>query len=422
MVALAKKGIITPEIKAVSKFENIDPEKIMEGLSEGTIVIPGNPNHINLNKIAGIGKGLSTKVNANIGTSPVNCDIKKELIKLKYCIKYKADTVMDLSIGGDIKKIRRNFLKKCILPFGTVPMYQTAVETTVKRGSIDRMTKDDIFNTIEQQAQEGVDFMTLHCGIIKETVEKLKRNERLMGVVSRGGAFLVKWIEENGQENPLYQEYDRLLDIAHNYDITLSLGDGFRPGCLNDATDIAQVSELIILGELTKRARERNVQVIIEGPGHMAINEITANVMLQKKLTKGAPFYVLGPLVTDIAPGYDHITSAIGGAVAASAGADFLCYVTPMEHLSLPDEEGVKEGIIAARIAAHAADIAKNVPMALNWDREMSYYRKNLNWEAQAKFAIDPMKINNRKKIKKSANGKTPCSMCGEFCSMKIKI
>ncbi|MBI5416994.1 phosphomethylpyrimidine synthase ThiC [Candidatus Poribacteria bacterium] len=420
-IELAKKGYISKEVKTVAIEEGISEEAIINGIVSGTIVIPYNRKHKALKNICGVGYGLRTKVNANIGTSPLECNIQTELKKLECCIKYGADSVMDLSTGGDLKKVRRKLLEVSSIIFGSVPIYQAGVQAAVIKGSVIKMTSDEIFNVIEEHAKDGVDFLTLHCGITKKTVEYMDKNERLMGVVSRGGAFLVQWIKHNEKENPLYSEFDRLLEIAKTYDITLSLGDGLRPGCLADATDIPQIEELTILGELTRRARKENVQVIIEGPGHMPMDEIQGNVMLQKKLTGGAPFYVLGPLVTDIAPGYDHITSAIGGAIAASAGADFLCYVTPSEHLSLPNEDEVKEGIMASRIAAHAADIVKKIPKAKEWDNSMAYFRKKLDWTAQADLALDPLKVKNRKIVKNKKSGKTPCTMCGEFCSMKIE-
>jgi phosphomethylpyrimidine synthase len=341
-----------------------------------------------------------------------------ELRKLQAAIDFGADTVMDLSTGGDISAIRRAIIASSTLPVGTVPIYQAGIEAIEGHGAIVSMTVDEIFDVIEEQAKDGVDFMTLHCGVTQASVARLKNQGRMTDIVSRGGAFLTGWMLHNEEENPLYQYYDRLLDLARKYDFALSLGDALRPGCLADATDRAQVEELIILGELVERAREASVQVMIEGPGHLPLDQIAANVQLEKSLCHGAPFYVLGPLVTDIGAGYDHITGAIGGAIAAAAGADFLCYVTPTEHLSLPDVEDVKQGVIASRIAAHAGDIVKNVKGAREWDEEMSQARKNLDWETQAKLSLDP-EFSRQVHNKIPAAGKT-CSMCGKYCAMAI--
>jgi len=403
------EGIITPQMIQVAKDESLTPEELCRGLAQGTISIPFNPLHNNC-KPTGIGKGLKTKVNANIGTSADFPKIEDELVKLQACINAKADAVMDLSTGGDLKKIRQTILATCSLPLGTVPIYQAAVEK--------KLTAEGMFEVVEQQAQEGVDFMTIHCGINMRSVKKLKENPRLMGVVSRGGALLVKWIIENGKENPYFEYYDRLLEIAAKYDVTLSLGDGMRPGSIIDAGDPAQIEELKILGELTKRAWDAGVQIIIEGPGHVPYDQIVAQIKIEKEYCHNAPFYVLGPLPTDVAPGYDHITAAIGGTLAAVSGADFLCYVTPTEHLGLPTAEDVKEGIIASRIAGHCADIVKGIKGAKEWDREMSKARKELNWGKQIQLAIDPEKA---KKIhdRRHSSGDT-CSMCGEFCAYKV--
>lgn len=406
----ALKGNITEQMKEVARDELLSPEEIRAGVAQGTIAIPYNPLHRN-SKAVGIGKGLCTKVNANIGTSADYPNIDEELKKLQACIDAKADAVMDLSTGGDLPFIRRAILSHCPLPLGTVPIYQAVVEG--------RMTKDEMFKIVEEQAQEGVDFMTIHCGVTFESIGRLKKQPRLMDVVSRGGALLIKWILENKEENPFYQYFDRLLEIAVKYDITLSLGDGMRPGSIVDAGDQAQIQELIILGDLTKRAWEAGVQVIIEGPGHVPFDQIESQIKMQKEICKGAPFYVLGPLPTDVAPGYDHITAAIGGTLAASAGADFLCYVTPTEHLGLPTPEDVKEGVIASRIAAHCADIAKGIRGARDWDIEMSKARKSLNWAKQIELAIDPEKA---KKIHEKRKSKSDdvCSMCGDFCAYKV--
>ncbi len=413
----ALKGEITPQMEEVARDEGRGTEEIRVGLAQGVIAIPFNPLHLACRqagkncKAIGIGKGLRTKVNANIGTSADYPDVEEELRKLKTSLEAKTDAIMDLSTGGDITAIRRKILAECPVPLGTVPIYQAIVEG--------RMTPDGMFEVVEEQAREGVDFMTIHCGVTFESIGRLKKHPRLMEVVSRGGAYMMKWILENKEENPFYQQFDRLLKIALEYDITLSLGDGMRPGSIVDAGDQAQIQELIILGDLTKRAWEAGVQVIIEGPGHVPFDRIESQIKMQKEICKGAPFYVLGPLPTDVAPGYDHITAAIGGTLAAAAGADFLCYVTPTEHLGLPTPEDVREGVIASRIAAHCADIVKGVPGARDWDIEMSRARKELNWGKQISLAIDPQKARKIHEKRKSRS-EDVCSMCGEFCAMKI--
>lgn len=414
----AKAGIITPQMEAAASAEGIEPESMRQGIAEGTIVLPANINHKDLKPMA-VGKGLTTKVNANIGTSEAFNDLDAELKKLEIAIAAGAHSIMDLSTGGDIDAIRRAILKHCPVMLGTVPIYQAAVETLRSGRNIVDMDPEDIFDVIEKQAQDGVDFMTVHCGVTMESVERLKREGRLADIVSRGGSFITGWMLHNGKQNPLYEGFDRLLDIARRYDVTLSLGDGLRPGCLADATDRAQVSELIILGELAQRAYQAGVQVMIEGPGHVPLNQIETNIQLQKRLCHGAPFYVLGPLVTDIAPGYDHIAAAIGGAIAATAGADFLCYVTPAEHLGLPSVDDVREGVIASLIAAHAADIAKGVKNAMQRDINMAKARKALNWQKQIELAIDPTKA-QRFRHEKNAEDEETCTMCGRFCAMKL--
>ena len=406
----ALKGNITKEMRRVARDEGRSPEEIRVGVAQGVIAIPYNPLHKNCEPI-GIGKRLKTKVNANIGTSADYPDVSDELKKLEASLEAKTDTVMDLSTGGDISAIRRSILMACPAPLGTVPIYQASIEN--------RMTVNDMLETIRGQAEDGVDFMTIHCGVTFETIGRLKKHPRLMDVVSRGGALMMKWIIENKEENPFYKYFDRLLEIARKYDVTLSLGDGMRPGSIVDAGDQAQIQELIVLGDLTKRAWESGVQIIVEGPGHVPFDQIESQIKMQKEICKGAPFYVLGPLPTDVAPGYDHITSAIGGTLAASAGADFLCYVTPTEHLGLPTPEDVREGVIASRIAAHCADIAKGIPAAKDWDVEMSKARKELNWGKQIKLSIDPEKAKKIHEIRKSKSADV-CSMCGEFCAMKI--
>jgi phosphomethylpyrimidine synthase len=414
---LAKEGKISPQIRLVAESEGVEVEVIRRGVAEGTIVIPANIRHENLIP-CGIGQGLKTKVNANIGTSSDFGDMATELEKLKVAAESGADSVMDLSTGGDISAIRRSIIKSSTLPIGTVPIYQAGIEAIEKNGAIVKMSVEDIFTVIEEHARDGVDFMTVHCGVTRAAIDRLKRQGRVADVVSRGGAFLIGWMLYNDRENPLYENYDRLLEIAREFDVTLSLGDGMRPGCLADATDQAQVEELLAIGELVNRARKAGVQAMVEGPGHLPLNQIEANVKLEKAICKGAPFYVLGPLVTDIAAGYDHITGAIGGAIAAAAGADFLCYVTPAEHLSLPDPEDVRQGVIASRIAAHAADIVKGVAGAAEQDRKMAIARKKLDWEGQARLSLDPT-LARQVHGKHSSEGKA-CSMCGQFCAMEL--
>ncbi len=413
----ARKGNITPEMEAVARAEGVSVDQIAAGVAEGIIVITRNAKHGSITPL-GIGRGLRTKVNANIGTSKDRMSIADEIEKLRTAIAAGADAVMDLSTGGSIKGIRSQILKHSTVAIGTVPIYQAAVETVEQGRPIVQMDPELLFRVIEEQAEEGVDFVTVHCGVTIGSVERLKRQGRIMDVVSRGGAFHLEWIIYNDAENPLFTQYDRLIEIAKKYDMTLSLGDGMRPGCLADATDRAQIEELITLGELRDAAHETGVQVMIEGPGHVPIDQVETNMKIQKELCKGAPFYVLGPLVTDVAPGYDHITSAIGGAIAGAAGADFLCYVTPSEHLRLPDLEDVREGVIASRIAAHAADIAKGVKGAMDWDREMARRRKALDWKGQIELSINP---DRARKLRESSMPKESdvCTMCGEFCSMK---
>ncbi len=414
---LAQKGKISPQMEAVARVEGLDAEIIRQGVAGGTIVIPANVNHRNL-KPCGVGAGLATKVNANIGTSSDFGNVSTELEKLQIAIDAGADTVMDLSTGGDIPAIRRAIIKASPKAIGTVPIYQAGVKAIQKEGAIVKMTADGIFAAIEDNARDGVDFVTVHCGITQGAIARLKEQGRVTDVVSRGGAFTVGWMLHNERENPLYEQYDRLLDIAREYDVTLSLGDGMRPGSLADATDRTQIEELITLGELVKRAQEAGVQVMVEGPGHVPLDQIETNVRLQKALCKGAPFYVLGPLVTDIAAGHDHITAAIGGAIAAMSGADFLCYVTPSEHLAIPDAEDVREGVIASRIAAHAADIVKGIKGAAERDRAMAVARKRLDWAEQARLALDPRRFEEVRKAR--ATSGSACSMCGNYCAMEV--
>ena len=414
---LARQGILSSQMKYIAQQEDVSEEFIQQYVAEGKIIIPANVNHVNLVP-HGIGKGLTIKVNANIGTSSDYGTTNSELEKLHTAIHFGADAVMDLSTGGNIAATRQAIIAASTLPVGTVPIYQAGLEAIKRHGAIVNMTVDEIFAVIEQQAKDGVDFMTVHCGVTQAAIARLKKQSRVTDIVSRGGAFLIGWMLHNGQENPLYEYYDRLLDLAHRFDVTLSLGDGMRPGSLADATDRAQVEELIILGELVEQAWEAGVQVMVEGPGHLPLDQIATNVQLEKSLCRGAPFYVLGPLVTDVAAGYDHITAAIGGAIAAASGADFLCYVTPAEHLSLPDAEDVKIGVIASRIAAHAADIARGIKKASEWDKKMSAARKNLDWKSQAELSLDPEKV--QMVHNKYATAGPACSMCGNYCAMAL--
>ena len=414
----ARKGVITEEMKICAEQERVSPEFIRKGIEAGNIVVIRNVHHTRIMPLA-IGKGLKTKVNANIGTSKDRSDFDTEIKKLNVSVHAGADTIMDLSTGGDIRKIRREIIQMSMIPVGTVPIYQAAAEAIQNQKAIVEMTGDEMFRAIEENGEDGVDFITVHCGVTKRSVSCIEEQGRLLGIVSRGGSILRNWMSYNNMENPLFEEYDRLVDIARRYDMVLSLGDGLRPGCIADATDRGQIQELILLGELTKKARAKDVQVMIEGPGHVPINEITANIQLQKTLCNGAPFYVLGPLPTDIAPGYDHITSAIGGAIAGAVGADFLCYVTPSEHLRLPTLDDVREGVIASKIAAHIADIAKNIPGALDRDILMAKFRKEFDWQGQVKVSIDPEKT--EKFLEKSHSAKEEgCTMCGDLCAIKL--
>ncbi|HET6419218.1 MAG TPA: phosphomethylpyrimidine synthase ThiC [Geobacteraceae bacterium] len=415
----ARQGIVTDKMIEAAAAEGVTAEFIRDGIAAGNIVICHNNRHAGGRPLA-VGKGLRTKVNANIGSSSDDVDIDKELEKARVAVACGADALMDLSTGGPVDEIRRAVIAETDACIGSVPLYQAALDTVRKKGkAIVDMTVDDIFAGILKHAEDGVDFITVHCGVTRSTVERMKNEGRIMDVVSRGGAFTIEWMTYNDKDNPLFEDFDRLLEISREYDMVLSLGDGFRPGCLADATDRAQIHELIILGELTQRARAAGVQVMIEGPGHVPLNQIEANILLQKRLCHGAPFYVLGPLVTDIAPGYDHITCAIGGALAAAAGADFLCYVTPSEHLRLPDVQDVRDGVIASRIAAHAADIAKGVNGAMEKDIRMAQCRKKLDWEGQFALALDPEKA-RRLRAESGVADHGACTMCGEFCAYKV--
>jgi phosphomethylpyrimidine synthase len=414
----ARQGTITEEMRICAGEESVEPEYIRQGIAEGTVVIVRNINHFSIKPLA-IGKGLRTKINANIGTSKDHNDLQLELEKLKIAISAGTDAVMDLSTGGNLSKIRKAIIEESVIAIGTVPIYQAAVKMIEKKKAISEMTANDMFEVIEENGKDGVDFITVHCGVTRKSIAALEEQGRVLGIVSRGGSMIANWMRCNNQENPLYEYYDRLLKIAYKYDMVLSLGDGLRPGAIDDATDQGQVQELIILGELAARARTAGVQVMIEGPGHVPITEIEANIRLQKKICQGAPFYVLGPLPTDIAPGYDHITSAIGGAIAAAAGADFLCYVTPAEHLRLPTLADVRYGVIAVKIAAHIADIAKGVKGAREKDKKMSQCRKNFDWQGQVDLSIDPAKAAELLEKSKSAQ-EEGCTMCGEFCAIKL--
>jgi phosphomethylpyrimidine synthase len=401
-------------MQVVARNERMEPERLRELVAAGQVVIPANRNHRAL-KPAGIGQGLRTKTNVNIGVSADCCDTGLELEKAKLAIALQADAIMDLSCHGKTCEFRRRLIEMSPLMIGTVPVYD-AIGLLGKE--LKAITVDEFFQVVEAHAEDGVDFMTIHCGMTRAAAEKVKRNPRLTRVVSRGGSLLFGWMELNRRENPFYEHYDRLLDICAAYDITISLGDACRPGSIHDSTDAAQVEELIILGELTRQAWDKNVQVMIEGPGHMALSEIAANMLMQKRLCHGAPFYVLGPLVTDVAPGYDHITSAIGGAIAASSGADFLCFVTPAEHLRMPNLEDTREGIIAARIAAHAADIAKGIPGAREWDNAMSRARAEVDFPKMIELAIDPDKA-RKYRLESTPGTEGTCTMCGDMCPMR---
>jgi phosphomethylpyrimidine synthase len=410
----AKQGVITPAMETVAALENIPTKALQELIATGQVVIPANKNHTSLVP-CGIGNRMRTKINVNLGVSNDCCDIDQEMDKVRWAIELKADAIMDLSCFGKTAEFRQALIALAPAAVGTVPVYD-AVGHLDKE--LEKITPAEFLAVAEQHARDGVDFMTIHAGLNRETATRFENNPRLTNIVSRGGALLYTWMKRNNRENPFFEHYDRLLEIFRQYDVTISLGDACRPGSLHDATDAAQIQELMVLGELTKRAWAKDVQVMIEGPGHMPLNEIVPNMLLEKKLCHGAPFYVLGPLVTDIAPGYDHITSAIGGAIAATAGADFLCYVTPAEHLRLPDLADMKEGIIASRIAAHAADIAKGLPGARQWDDDMSKARRSLDWERMFQLAIDPEKA-RQYRASSPPEAQDTCTMCGEMCAVR---
>jgi len=410
----ARRGRITEEMRYVAAVEGTDPESLRARIAAGAAIIPKNVHH-DFNPI-GVGLGLSTKVNANIGTSGHHQQLHEEVEKLKMAVSCGAEMVMDLSTGDELDRVRREILRRCPVILGTVPIYQAVAD----RGSVYEMTADDLFGVVEKHARDGIDFVTVHCGVSREAVRRLDSDGRIAGIVSRGGSFLASWMARTGEENPLLVQYDRLLDIAYEHDMTLSLGDGIRPGATGDATDGAQIQELLTLGELTRRAHARSVQVMIEGPGHVPIHQVEANVLLEKRVCRGAPFYVLGPLTSDIGAGYDHITGAIGGAVAAAAGADVLCYVTPAEHLRLPTIQDVRDGVLATKIAAHSGDLAKDVHGARRRDDQMSVYRKTLDWEGQYRLALDPEKAREFRLMSEDYD-KAVCTMCGSLCSMALE-
>ena len=410
----ARKGIVTPQMEAVAKEEHIPVEKLMEYVAAGTVAIPANKNHKCL-KPHGIGSMLKTKINVNLGTSRDCVNLDEEMEKVQDAVNMGAEAIMDLSSFGDTQKFRRKLTAECPAILGTVPIYDAVV---YYNKPLPQITSQEWIDIVRMHAEDGVDFLTIHCGVNKATGERFLKNKRLMNLVSRGGSLIFAWMMATGNENPFYEHYDEVLDICAKYDVTISLGDACRPGCIEDGTDISQIEELVTLGELTQRAWEKNVQIMIEGPGHMPLNQIAANMQIQKTICKGAPFYVLGPIVTDVAPGYDHITAAIGGAIAAASGAAFLCYVTPAEHLRLPTPEDVREGIIASKIAAHAADVAKGIPEAIQWDHEMALARRNLDWDKQFELAIDPEKA-KRYRATSTPEREDTCTMCGKMCAVR---
>ena len=412
----ARKGIVTKEIEAVAKKENMDVNKLLQLVAEGKVAIPANKKHTCINP-EGIGSMLRTKINVNLGVSRDCKDYDLEMKKVLSAVDMGAEAIMDLSSHGDTEPFRKKLTAECPAMIGTVPVYDSVIH--YKR-DLATLTAKDFIDVIKLHAENGVDFVTLHCGITRKTIDQIKNHKRKMNIVSRGGSLVFAWMSMTGEENPFYEYYDEILEICEEYDVTISLGDACRPGCLADATDVCQIDELVRLGELTKRAWAHNVQVMVEGPGHVPLDQIAANMKVQQTICMGAPFYELGPLVTDIAPGYDHITSAIGGAVAAMSGAAFLCYVTPAEHLALPNLDDVKQGIIASKIAAHAADIAKGIPGARDIDDKMADARRALDWDKQFECALDP------ETAKKIRDDRAPeddhsdtCSMCGKFCAVR---
>lgn len=413
----ARKGRITDVMRHVASYEGVDEQEVLKHLASGRAAIPANPGHKSLEP-RGVGGPFMVKVNANIGTSLACNDPEMELKKLEAAIDAGADAVMDLSTGGDMDELRREVIRRSTIPVGSVPIYDAAVKAYETKGDPTLLTADDMIDAVRRHAEDGVDFVTVHCGVTRSAVEKVRNNGRVTRIVSRGGSMLASWMEREGRENPLYERYDDLMEILREHDVTMSLGDGLRPGSIADATDPAQVEELVVLGELTQRAWDAGVQVIVEGPGHVPLHQIQANVVLQKRLCHGAPFYILGPLVTDIGAGYDHITGAIGGALAGMAGADFLCYVTPAEHLSLPNADDVRRGVMASRIAAHAVDISRGNKAAWERDLAMSRCRASLDWEGQIASALDPVEVRQRLGEKTQLDGE--CTMCDKLCAMKV--
>jgi phosphomethylpyrimidine synthase len=415
-ISLAKQGKTTRQMKQVAQSEKINLDAIRRGVAAGHVVIPFNPIHAP--SALGIGEGLRVKVNANIGTSREYCHLQEEVEKAKVAVAAGAHAVMDLSTGGNLDVIRRRLLKTVSVPFGTVPIYQAGIEAITKHGSIVEMTSDDMFSMVEHQAKQGVDFTVVHVGITKVSVERLRKQKRLIPMVSRGGSFHMSWILYHDQENPFYKEFEYLLEIAKKYDITLSLGDGMRSGALADSNDRAKFQELLLIGELVEKARKAGVQTMVEGPGHMPLSDIQANIQVMKTVTNDAPYFVLGPLVTDIAPGYDHFVGGIGGAFAGFCGADFLCYVTPAEHLCLPDKQDVRDGVIATRIAAHAADLARGIDRKV--DASFSAAREKLDWEKMFRLCIDPTKAKEYRAKRSPLEDTKSCSMCGSLCALEM--
>ncbi|MCW3490194.1 phosphomethylpyrimidine synthase ThiC [Dethiobacter alkaliphilus] len=414
----ARSGEITPEMEQVAKKENVALDIVAEGVAAGTIVIPRNVKRKNIEPV-GIGTGLTTKVSASIGVYGKEGSIQGEVAKIQAAVEAGTHSIMDLSVSGDIDAMRKETLAVTPTPVGTLPLYQAVAEAGARYGSSLKMKVDDLFEVIERQAADGVDFLALHSGTTMDIVKRAKQEGRIDPLVSYGASHLIGWMIHNEQENPLYEQYDRVLEIARKYDVTVSLADGMRPGCLADSLDAAQVQEMVVLGELVRRAREAGVQIMVKGPGHVPLNQLKTTVMLQKSLCKGAPYFVFGPVVTDVAAGYDHISAAIGGAISAWAGAEFLCYVTASEHLGLPDLEQVREGVVASRIAAHAADLAKGLPGAAEWDLELSKARKQLDWEKQIELAIDPKKAEYMRRTRSEETTKG-CAMCGKYCAMDV--
>ena len=410
----ARKGIATPQMKAVAEKEHMPLEQLMELVAKGQVAICANKAHTCLDP-QGVGSMLRTKINVNLGVSRDCKDYDIEMKKVQSAIDLGAEAIMDLSSHGDTQPFRKKLVAECPAMIGTVPVYDSVIHYQRDLGTL---SARDFIDVVRLHAEDGVDFVTLHCGITRKTIEQIRRHKRKMNIVSRGGSLVFAWMTMTGEENPFYEHFDEILDICEKHDVTISLGDACRPGCLADATDVCQIEELVRLGELTKRAWEHNVQVMVEGPGHVPLNQVAANMQVQQSICMGAPFYVLGPLVTDIAPGYDHITAAIGGAVAAMSGAAFLCYVTPAEHLRLPTPEDVREGIIASKIAAHAADVAKGIPQALAWDHEMALARRNLDWDRQFELAIDPEKA-KRYRATSTPEREDTCTMCGKMCAVR---